>query len=733
MTSLYSGNLPKFDPQQPRTNGTRKTSHYDSLRKDSNSGSNHRDDPFNPPASSHHVFTPNKSLVTYRDEFPRHVAPPRSYSGNRPPLDLPLHGSLTANQKRSYLEAFDVVAESAQAQPPHSLQSLYYQQQENSLLAAQNHFDPIVDHPTMDTVKHIAVEACKNLWRGTSLLFFALRASVAFAYNAVYTSDTKRRRVANSASSLGEFAESDARTNHYLTQSAHEEGQDVELQILGSRQVQQYPSRVPGAFVDHQYEDYYAKAAPEQMRAAKANTTIQEPPQAHLRSSNTSYDDSLHFNGSFAASSPHFKSSKSLKDEFESIETSNQSFTPMKLPKRTSVALDNVLKPNRTPSYGTTFLQRPLEGPVVGHKPNKKFTERLYNAFSGNYKPPPTVVPESSFDASHLESQDRTQSVFSAWGNRSAAVDREDEVEDARQRHATQLYRQHQAELEKSLQEASQGDYRESYEVLEARRQQIQEQIERQKAQAEGRPVRGKKAPGAFLDLSSEQLKQVDDLWRSSPHNVIIDKFRIDLKGDDIHKLKDGRWLNDNVINFYFAMITERSKQSEGKLPVIGCMVTQFFKNLQEKGYQGVARWAKRAGIDVTKADYVFFPLNLNNNHWCLAVLDNVNKQIRQHDSLNGDGTRNLHMIKDYLRQEAEKMHPGSGGMFDDYEIVARAESPQQFNGVDCGVFTCQNIELMARNAPLSYSQEDMPTVRRRIVYEVCTAEFLTSAGSSKL
>ncbi|VBB78234.1 Protease that specifically cleaves Smt3p protein conjugates, putative [Yarrowia lipolytica] len=727
MTSLYSGNLPKFDPQQPRYNGTRKTSHYDSLRKDSNS---HHDDPFNPSTNRpDRVFTPNKSLVSYRDDFPRQQVQERTFSGNKGALDLPLHGSLTANQKRSYLEAFNVIGETGHSKPPP--QSLYYQPEDNSLLAVQNHFDPIVDHPTMDTVKHIALEACKNLWRGTSLLFFALRASVAFAYNAVYTSDTKRRRVSNPNTNQGEFAESDARLNHYLAQNAHEEGQDVELEIIGSRQVEQYPSRVPGAFVDHQYDDYYSKAAPEQMRAAKASTSVQEPPQAHLRSSNNSYDDSLHFNGSFAASSPHFKPSKSLQDEFESIDASNQSFTPMKLPKRTAastVAAENVLKPNRVPSYGTTFLQRPLEGPVVGQKPNKKFTERLYNAFSGNYKPPPTVVPETSFDASHLESQDRTQSVFSAWSNKSGAVDHDDEVEDARQRHAAQLYRQHQAELEQSLQEASRMDFKESYEVLEARRQQIQEQIERQKAQAEGRPVRSKKAPGAFLDLTSEQLKQVDDLWRSSPHNVIIDKFRIDLKGDDIHKLKDGRWLNDNVINFYFAMITERSKKAEGKLPVIGCMVTQFFKNLQEKGYSGVARWAKRAGIDVTKADYVFFPLNLNNNHWCLAVLDNVNKQIRQHDSLNGDGTRNLHIIKDYLRQEAEKMHPGSGGMFDEYEIVSRAESPQQFNGVDCGVFTCQNIELMARNAPLNYSQEDMPTIRRRIVYEVCTAEFLTHA-----
>lgn len=783
-----------FDPKETRDQ-SRKISHYDNLRKEQRRVVK-EEDPFNPhPSRPERAFTPNKSLFGYRDswidqgDFYRHN-PPRddiqsrhpgtnrdSYGddqhiqstqgfqsnpfhipkralssqtnrqSHRPLSDLPPHGNLSANQKRSYLEAFNVIGDSKPLPT-----SLYVS--DTPLLG--NHLnldtvgtDPIIDSPTMETVKTMAVEACRNLWKGTSLLYFALRASVSFAYNAMAnpeghnprpgfpalpTSETKRRKV---SSTLGNIGESDIQVNDMLFQNALSQGVDVELEIVGSRQVREsVPERVPGAFID-QYEDYYARVAPEQMREARAGEP-KAPPPAHLRRSNQvnlshiSNDDSINFNGSFAASSPHFKPSRLLDEEFAtSIGDPNQSFTPMILPKRSEPRID-VSHASRVPSYGTTFLQRPLDSPLKApgeQSRAQKFTVRLYNAFSGNYKPPPTVVPESSFtDAPSLESQNRTESLFSAWGKK-VHHDEKDLAEiDARlaQTKAT-LYQQQQADLDKSVDRSR--VYHENYEAIEARRADIQAQIDRQRSLTA--PLKKKSQP-ILLDLSPAQLDQVDQLWSSSPSHLVIDKFRIDLHGRDLQTLRDGRWLNDNVINFYLSLVTERFQQSSGRLPRVACMITQFFTTLEQKGYQGVARWAKRGKIDVVESDLVFVPLNLNGNHWCLAVVDNINKELRQHDSLGGDGTHNLLLIRDYLRQEAEKQHPGSGDMFDSYSMIPRAACPQQNNGWDCGVFTCQNVELMSRDAPLSYSQGDMPKVRRRIVYELSTASFL-SEGKGKL
>ena len=80
-------------------------------------------------------------------------------------------------------------------------------------------------------------------------------------------------------------------------------------------------------------------------------------------------------------------------------------------------------------------------------------------------------------------------------------------------------------------------------------------------------------------------------------------------------------------------------------------------------------------------------------------------------------------------------------------EIVK--DIPQQMNGSDCGMFTCkvyimfdkfnslfilhekhsifrkyalilfQFAEYLSRDAPISFSQEDMPYYRRRMIYEI--------------
>ncbi|RDW44982.1 hypothetical protein B0I75DRAFT_154930 [Yarrowia lipolytica] len=128
------------------------------------------------------------------------------------------------------------------------------------------------------------------------------------------------------------------------------------------------------------------------MRTPKASSSVQEPPQAHLRSSGNSYHNSQHFNGYFAVSQPHFIPRKLLRDEFGSKTLSSQSAFQW-----SHISAETSQRPSR--------LQ----------KLRKKVTEGIYNAFHRNYKPPSTVVPETSLDASHQEPQGRTQSVFHGY------------------------------------------------------------------------------------------------------------------------------------------------------------------------------------------------------------------------------------------------------------------------------------------------------------------------------
>ena len=50
---------------------------------------------------------------------------------------------------------------------------------------------------------------------------------------------------------------------------------------------------------------------------------------------------------------------------------------------------------------------------------------------------------------------------------------------------------------------------------------------------------------------------------------------------------------------------------------------------------------------------------------------------------------------------------------------------PQQMNGSDCGMFACTFAEFSSRGAPYTFSQGDMPQLRRKAAYEILQGRLL--------
>lgn len=97
----------------------------------------------------------------------------------------------------------------------------------------------------------------------------------------------------------------------------------------------------------------------------------------------------------------------------------------------------------------------------------------------------------------------------------------------------------------------------------------------------------------------------------------IISKYQIDLTGENLQCLRSGQWLNDNVVNFYYAMLQERNdyrvKKDEKEKP-IRFFNTYFYNKLIQGGkynYAGVRRWSKK--FDVFSQDKIFIPINTHN------------------------------------------------------------------------------------------------------------------------
>ena len=195
---------------------------------------------------------------------------------------------------------------------------------------------------------------------------------------------------------------------------------------------------------------------------------------------------------------------------------------------------------------------------------------------------------------------------------------------------------------------------------------------------------------------------------------IMIDHFNIKLNFSDLDKLRGLSWLNDEIINFYLEMIMARSAQHHN-WPKCYAMNTFFLSKLEKDGYPGVKPWIKK--VDISSYDKIFVPVNLNNIHWCLAVIDMKKNGIYVYDSMGGEHNQVLKILLQYLKKEhMEKKGSIDIGKFTLENVKGIA---LQANSSDCGIFTLKYAEYLSRNAKITFTQEDIPNMRRLMIYEI--------------
>ena len=220
-----------------------------------------------------------------------------------------------------------------------------------------------------------------------------------------------------------------------------------------------------------------------------------------------------------------------------------------------------------------------------------------------------------------------------------------------------------------------------------------------------------------LVPLTKEQLQVVNKYWNQPPGSVVSSAFQIEITTRDLQTLCDGQWLNDNVIDFYFNLVTAKNQSVFG-------WTTHFFTTLKLKGYQGVARWSKRKKVNVTEKDLILVPINIMGTHWALAVVNNKEQKFQYYDSLSSNGNlQALQILKSYMIQEGKKQN--SSIDFDKYSLMKNMSSPQQLNGFDCGVFACICAKYVAQWKKLTYGQKDMKIIRRRMAYEIIAKDLI--------
>lgn len=233
-------------------------------------------------------------------------------------------------------------------------------------------------------------------------------------------------------------------------------------------------------------------------------------------------------------------------------------------------------------------------------------------------------------------------------------------------------------------------------------------------------PVRFDEVP--FPELSQEDELRIDRALkgkRSSPSEVLVQKFNLNIIRADIQTLDGLNWLNDEVINFYMNLLIERGKDS--KWPKTYAMNTFFYPKLLKDGPSSLRRWTRK--VDIFSYDIIAVPIHLG-MHWCMSIIDFRDCTIKYYDSMGRSNNRCLDALLNYLKAEhldkKQKEYDVSEWALENVQDI-----PQQMNGSDCGVFSCTYAEFLTRDAELSFGQENMPYLRRKMVLEILNGELL--------
>ncbi|ORX79617.1 cysteine proteinase [Basidiobolus meristosporus CBS 931.73] len=219
--------------------------------------------------------------------------------------------------------------------------------------------------------------------------------------------------------------------------------------------------------------------------------------------------------------------------------------------------------------------------------------------------------------------------------------------------------------------------------------------------------------------LGPTALNKVEEILNSRSR-VVVEAFNITICREDIFRLRDKQWLNDEIINFYGTLIMERAKARPDQYPSVHVFNTYFYPLLLENGYSKVQRWTRK--VDLFSKDLVIIPVHLG-VHWCCAIINMKSKRFEYYDPLLSSNPRCLKALRSYLHEEAEskKVDVDLSG----WTNYTPKDIPRQENGYDCGVFSCQYAEYASRNSPFLFSQRHMSQLRRQMIYEIASAKLV--------
>ena len=249
-----------------------------------------------------------------------------------------------------------------------------------------------------------------------------------------------------------------------------------------------------------------------------------------------------------------------------------------------------------------------------------------------------------------------------------------------------------------------------------------------------------------FRELDDDDTELIETIFNLSPNKVVgtHKASNIEVKVKDLGTLESGQWLNDEVMNFYMALLQDRNIkrcQENPKHCRVLLMNTFFYTKLTSSGYnyKSVKRWTKKVKLvkkglsnisSIFELDKLIFPVHVNKIHWCCGCVDFKKKVFLYFDSMNGASSSFFNNMRKYIVDEFQDKLKGDQSKYNlDLKQWKqnnnRSKYPQQQNGVDCGVFTSKCADWISDDLYPDYSQQDMQYFRNRMMVEIIRGKTL--------
>ena len=156
-------------------------------------------------------------------------------------------------------------------------------------------------------------------------------------------------------------------------------------------------------------------------------------------------------------------------------------------------------------------------------------------------------------------------------------------------------------------------------------------------------------------------------------------------------------------------------------MPKVHAFNTFFFGNYTTKGIDSVCRWTRK--FNLFDLDLILVPIHFKKpcKHWMLGVINLEEKSVYLYDSFISLGFETQWIPQKLLNYIKDAHDDKTNGPLDTstFELKCVKDMPQQTNGSDCGMFLLKCAEYLSRNASLTFTQEDMPYFRRRMLLEI--------------